>query len=143
MNDSKIFAAADDRIMFYSGSEVPTSQTEALTGDEEIRSIFYNESHVGVVFVNNTEEGAYRLQVYDTTGTLETTVFFDIEYVNVLFNDEQITIYGEDEFLLCDMSGNEKFRGNFDNAVRVMIPTAVRSKFLLVTKNAIETMELK
>ncbi len=143
MNDSKIFAAADDRIMFYSGSEVPTSQTEALTGDEEIRSVYYNESHVGVVFVNNTEEGAYRLQVYGSTGELETTVYFNLEYVDVLFNDEQITIYGENEFLLCDMNGNVKYEGNFDNAVRVMIPTAVRSKFLLVTRNAIETMELK
>ncbi|WP_035769388.1 DUF5711 family protein [Butyrivibrio sp. NC2002] len=143
MNDSKIFAAADDRIMFFSGSEVPTSQTEAMTGEEEIRSVFYNDSHVGVVFVNNTEEGAYRLQVYGNTGTLETTVYFDLEYVDILFNDDQITIYGEDEFLLCDMNGNVKFGGNFDNAVRVMIPTGIRSKFLLVTRNSIETMELK
>ncbi len=143
MNDSKIFAAADDRIMFFSGSEVPTSQTEALTGDEEIRSVFYNESYVGVVYVNNTDEGAYRLQVYGSTGNLQTTIFFNIEYVDVLFDNDQIMIYGEDEFLLCDMSGNEKYKSSFDNAVRVLIPTAVRSKFIMVTRNAIETMELK
>ena len=143
MNDSKIFAAADDRIMFYSGSEVPTSQTEALTGNEEIRSVFYNESYVGVVYVNNTDEGAYRLQVYGNTGNLQTTIYFNIEYVDVLFDNDQIMIYGEDDFLLCDMSGNEKYKSSFDNAVRVLIPTAVRSKFIMVTRNAIETMELK
>lgn len=143
MNDSKIFAAADDRIMFYSGREVPTSQTEALTGNEEIRSVFYNESYVGVVYVNNTDEGAYRLQVYGNTGNLQTTIYFNIEYVDVLFDNDQIMIYGEDDFLLCDMSGNEKYKSSFDNAVRVLIPTAVRSKFIMVTRNAIETMELK
>ena len=142
MNDSKIFAAADDRIMFFSGSEVPTSQTEAMTGDEEIRSIYYNESYVGVVFINNTADGAYRLQVYNAQGSFITTIYFDIEYVDVFFDNDQIGIYGQNEFLLCDMNGVEKFKGSFDNAVRVMIPTNVRSKFLLVTENAIETLEL-
>ncbi len=142
MNDSKIFAAADDRIMFFSGSEVPTSQTEAMTGEEEIRSIFYNETYVGVVFVNNTADGAYRLQVYNNQGNLVTTVYFDVEYMDVFFDNDQIGIYGQNEFLLCDMNGEEKFKGSFDSAVRVMIPTSVRSKFLLVTENTIETMEL-
>ncbi len=142
MNDSKIFAAADDRIMFFAGSEVPTSQTEAMTGDEEIKSIYYNENYVGVVFVNNTADGAYRLQVYNTQGSLVTTIYFDIEYMDVFFDNEQIGIYGQSEFLLCDMSGSEKFKGSFDSSVRVMIPTSVRSRFLLVTENTIETMEL-
>jgi hypothetical protein len=142
MNDSKIFAAADDRIMFFSGNEVPTSQTEAMTGDEEIKSVFYNESYVGVVFINNTSEGAYRLQVYNTQGSLVTKIFFNIEYVDVFFDNEQIGIYGESEFLLCDMNGVEKFKGKFDRAVKVMIPTNVRSKFLLVTDGSIDTLEL-
>ncbi len=142
MNDSKIFAAADDRIMFFSGSEVPTSQTEAMTGDEEIRSIYYNESYVGVVFVNNTAEGAYRLQIYNTQGSLITTVYFNIEYMDIFFENDQIGIYGQSEFLLCDMNGNEKFKGTFDSSVRVMIPTSVRNRFLLVTGSSIETMEL-
>ena len=142
MNDSKIFAAADDRIMFFGGNEVPTSQTEAMTGEEEIRSIFYNESYVGVVFVNNTADGAYRLQVYNTQGNLETTIFFDLEYVDVFFDNDQIGIYGQNEFMLCDMKGAEKFSGTFSNAVRVMIPTNIRSKFILVTENSIDTMEL-
>ena len=142
MNDSKIFAAADDRIMFFSGNEVPTSQTEALTGEEEIRSIYYSDSYVGVVFVNNTADGAYRLQVYNTQGSLVTTVYFDIEYVDVFFDNDQIGIYGQNDFLLCDMNGNEKFSDSFDRSVKVMIPTGVRSKFLLVTESSIETLEL-
>ncbi|WP_029323392.1 DUF5711 family protein [Butyrivibrio sp. AE3004] len=143
MNDSKTFAVADDRIMFFSGKEVPTSQTESLTGEEEIRSVFFNDSHVGVVFVNNTEEGAYRLQIYDETGNLETTIFFDTEYADVLFESGQILVYGDGEYILYDMKGNEKFRGSFDRAVKVMIPTNVRSKFILVTENSIDTLELK
>ncbi len=142
MNDSKIFAAADDRIMFFSGKEVPISQTEAMTGNEEIRSIFYSDSYVGVVFINNSEEGAYRLQVYNPQGSLVSKIFFDIEYVDIFFDNEQIGIYGQNEFLLCDMNGNEKYRGTFERAVRVMVPTAVRRRFLLVTESSIETLEL-
>ncbi|WP_049946259.1 DUF5711 family protein [Butyrivibrio sp. WCD2001] len=143
MNNSKIFAVADDRIMFFAGKEIPTSQTESLTGDEEIRSVFYSESHVGIVFMNNTDQGAYRLQIYGETGALETTIYFDTEYVDVLFENDQIVVYGENEYILYDMKGTEKFRAGFDRAVKVMIPTTVRSKFLLVTEKAIETLELK
>ncbi len=143
MNDSKIFAVADDRIMFYSGKEVPTSQTESLTGDEEIKSVFYNDTHVGIVFVNNTEEGAYRLQIYGETGNLDTTIYFDTEYVDVLFDNGQIVVYGENEYILYDMKGTEKYRGTFDRAVKVMVPTNVRSKFLLVTEKSLDTLELK
>ncbi len=143
MNDSKIFAVADDRLMFFSGKEVPTSQTESLTGDEEIKSVFYSDNYVGVVFVNNTDEGAYRLQIYGETGNLDTTIYFDTEYVDVLFDNGQIIVYGEDEYILYDMKGTEKFRGTFDHAVKVMVPTNVRSKFLLVTERSLDTLELK
>ncbi|WP_026664683.1 DUF5711 family protein [Butyrivibrio sp. FC2001] len=143
MNDSKIFAVADDRLMFFSGKEVPTSQTESLTGDEEIKSVFYSDNYVGVVFVNNTDEGAYRLQIYGETGNLDTTIYFDTEYVDVLFDNGQIIVYGEDEYILYDMKGTEKFRGTFDRAVKVMVPTNVRSKFLLVTERSLDTLELK
>ncbi len=143
MNNSKIFAVADDRLMFFSGKEVPTSQTESLTGNEEIRSVFYNESYVGIIFTNNTDQGAYRLQIYGETGALETTIYFDTEYVDVLFDNNQIVVYGENEYIFYDMKGTEKFRSTFDRAVKVMIPTSVRSKFLLVTEKAIETLELK
>nr|MCR5100095.1 DUF5711 family protein [Butyrivibrio sp.] len=49
INASTAVAVSDDRIMFYTGTEKPTSQIENLIGDEEIRSVFFSENYVGIV----------------------------------------------------------------------------------------------
>ncbi|WP_026651596.1 DUF5711 family protein [Butyrivibrio proteoclasticus] len=143
MNGSAAFAVSDDRIMFYSGNQKPVSKSESFTGSEEVRSVYFNESYVGLVFPNSTEDGAYRLQVYDTAGNLTLTSYFDIEYSEIIFNNKQIIIYNEDECIIQDMTGHVKFHGEFTTPVRTMIPTAVRSKFMLVTPSNLQTMTLK
>ncbi len=143
MNSSSSFAVSDDRMMFYSGDQKPVSQAEILTGDEEIRSIYFNDSYVGAVYPNSTSDGAYKLKVYNSQGAEVLTTFFDIEYSEVVFNDKQIIIYNEDECIIEDMNGHIKYQGAFENPVRILVPTSVRSKFTLVTTDSVQTMNLK
>ena len=143
MNASSAFAMSDDRIMFYTGDQKPVSQAENLLGDEEVRSVYFNETYVGLVFANSTSEGEYRLQVYDASGNKILTTFFDIPYTEIFFNGKDIVIYNEDECIIKDMSGHDKYTGGFDVPVRAMIPTNLRSRYTLVTSNNIETMNLK
>ncbi len=143
MNANSAFAISDDRIMFYTGDQKPVSQAENLMGEEEIRSVYFNDSCVGLVFANSTDDGDYRLQVYDTTGNKILTTYFDIAYTEILFNAKDIVIYNEDECIIKDMSGHDKYVGEFTVPVRAMIPTNIRSKYTLVTSNYIETMSLK
>ena len=143
MSDKASFALTDKRIMFYAGSEVPTSQTESFTGEEEVRSVFYNEQYVGLVFAGGADGEAYRLQLYDSTGKLVLTRPFDIDYSGMFFDNDQITIYNENEFLISDLSGNDKYAGVFQEGVRTMIPTSIRSRYILVTASEIQTMELR
>jgi hypothetical protein len=143
MNSSTAFAVSDDRIMFYTGDQKPVSQAENLLGGEEVRSVYFNEDYVGLVFSNNTDEGNYRLQVYNSQGNLVLKTFFDMGYSEILFSDKQVIIYNEDECLIRDMSGHDKYSGTFEDPVRAMIPTNIRSKYILVTAKSIETMNLK
>lgn len=143
MNESTAFAISDDRIMFYAGDQKPVSKAEHLLGGEEVRSVYYNDSYLGLVFVNNTEDGKYRLQVYNTAGEQVLTTYFDIVYSDIIFNNKQIIIYNEDECVIKDMSGHNKYEGSFSDPIKVMIPTNVRSRFTLVTSRNIMTMNLK
>ena len=143
MNSSSAFAVSDDRIMFYTGDQKPVSKSESLMGDEQVRAVYYNDSYVGLVFMNGTEDGDYRLQVYNGQGDLVLTTYFDIAYSDIIFNDNQIIIYNEDECVIKDMSGHDKYMGSFEEPVKVMIPTKVRSKFTLVTSKNVMTMALK
>jgi hypothetical protein len=83
MNSSSAFAVSDDRIMFYSGEEKPVSLSESFTGTEQVRSVYFNDSYVGLVFSNSTEDGTYRLQVYSASGELVLTSYFDIDYSEI------------------------------------------------------------
>ncbi len=143
MNGSTAFALSDDRIMFFTGDQKPVSRSESLMGGEEIRSVYYDDSHVGLVFMNNTDDGEYRLQVYNTAGELVLTTYFDIVYSDIIFEDKQIVIYNEDECIIKDMSGRDKYVGSFTEPVKAMIPTSIRSKFTIVTSKSIATMNLK
>ena len=143
MNGNTAFALSDDRIMFYTGDQKPVSRSESLMGDEEVRAVYYNDSYVGLVFMDSSEEGDYRLQVYNTQGEKVLTTYFDIVYSDIIFNDKQIIIYNEDECIIKDMSGHDKYVGTFTDPVKVMIPTSVRSRFTLVTAKNVMTMNLK
>ncbi|WP_026518440.1 DUF5711 family protein [Butyrivibrio sp. MC2021] len=143
MNADSAFAVSDDRIMFYKGDQKPVSQAESLIGGEQVRSVYYNESYVGLVFANNTDEGAYRLQVYNTQGTLVLTSYFDLHYSDILFDEKQIVIYNDDECIIQDVTGHIKYQGSFTTPVRLMIPTGIKSRYTLVTSLNIQTMNLK
>jgi hypothetical protein len=143
MNSNTAFAISDDRIMFYTGDQKPVSQAENLLGGEEVRSVYFSEDYVGLVFSNNTDEGNYRLQVYNTSGDMVMKTCFDMGYTEIIFNNKQVTIYNEDECLIKDMAGHDKYSGSFEIPVRAMIPTNLRNRFILVTSNNIETMNLK
>ena len=143
MNGNTAFALSDDRIMFYTGDQKPVSRSESLMGDEEVRAVYYNDSYVGLVFMNSTDDGDYRLQVYNTQGEQVLTTYFDIVYSDIIFNNKQIIIYNEDECIIKDMAGHDKYVGTFTDPVKVMIPTGVRSKFTLVTAKNVMTMNLK
>ena len=143
MNAGAAFAVSDDRIMFYSGDQKPVSQAEIFTGDEEIRSIYFNDTYMGVVFPNSTSDGKYRLDVYNDHGGSVLSTYFDMEFTEIIFNNKQIIIYNEDDCLIEDMNGNVKYQGSFETPVRTMVPTNIRSKFTLVTANNVQTMNLK
>jgi hypothetical protein len=143
MNGSSAFAVSDDRIMFYTGDQKPVSQAENLIVDEEIRSVYYSDSYVGLVFANSTEEGAFRLQVYNTSGALVQTSYFDFDYSDIIFDDRQIVIYNDNQCVIQDVSGHVKYQGTFESPVRVVIPTGTRNKYTLVTNIKIESMLLK
>ena len=143
MNSGAAFAVSDDRIMFYAGEEKPMSQSESFTGNEEIRSVYFDDSYVGLVFANSTTDGAYRLQVYNTSGDMTLTTYFDIDYSEVVFNNKQIIIYNEDECVIKDMNGRDKYSGTFEEPVRTMVPTNLRNKFILVTADSVDTYTLK
>ncbi|MDE7285661.1 MAG: hypothetical protein K2N55_02280 [Lachnospiraceae bacterium] len=142
MDNDSAFAVSDDRIVFFQGTEKPLNIASNLL-EEEVQSIYYNENYVGLVFINQSGESAYRLDVYNASGSRIHSQFFDIEYTDIVFHKDQIIIYNDLECQICNIKGVDKFAGSFEKSTSLVIPTSSVYKFVTVTSDSIETIELK
>ena len=142
MNNSAAFAVSDDRIVFFEGGEKPANKATALL-DEEVQGIYYNEDYVGLVFHNQTGESAYRLDVYNTAGTKIHSQLFDMEYTDIIFSRDQVIIYNDMDCKICNMSGVDKFTGTFEKPSSLLVPTSSNYKYVSVTSNSVDVIELK
>lgn len=142
MNDSTAFAVGDGRLMIYTGAQKPVSAAEHLY-DREVQSVFYSDQYVGLVFISDKEDSRYRLDVYNAKAEKEGSYYFDVEYTDIFFEEDCFTIYNETECVITTLEGMEKYNGYFSKAVNLMLPTGTAYKYLLVTDNSIDTIQLK
>ena len=142
MNSETAFAVGDGRLMIYTGSQKPAPILEKLF-DEEVQSVFYNEDYVGLVFRSDNSDYLYRLDVYDTSGDRAGSYYFSLEYTDLFFGQDNFVVYNETECLIMTLNEIEKFHGSFSKTVRLMIPAAGAYRYVLVTDNSIDTIQLR
>ncbi len=142
MDNQTVFAVSDDRIMFYGGAQKPVSVAEKLLGDD-IQSVYYGDEYIGLVFNSTESSNRYRLEVYHKSGELTQQIEFDMEYLDILFHDDQIIIYNETECCIYNTNGVQKYAGNFEKSARILIPLGSAYHYMIVTPDTIDTIELK
>lgn len=142
LNDDTAFAVGDNRLTIYSGDRVP-AEKEGHLYDREIRSVFYDDRYIGLVFLSDNNENRYQLKVYDTISFEVKDFYFDIDYTDIFFGKDNFVIYNDAECQIMTMGGIEKYRGSFSESVRLMIPVGNTYKYLLVTEDSVETIQLK
>ena len=142
MDNDSAFAVSDDRIVFFSGGERPMNVASNLL-DEKIQRVYYNKDYVGLVFMNQNGESAYRLDVYNSNGNKVNSRLFDIEYTDIVFHKDQVIIYNNMECQICSIKGADKFVGTFEKNISLVIPTNSVYKYVTVTSDSIDMIELK
>ena len=142
MGNDTVFAVPDNRIMFLKGKQTPESLSENMIS-EEIQSVFYNESHVGLVLYNTAADTKYRIEIYDTNAKKVSELAFDMEYKEILFDSLGIIIYNDSECLIYDWDDRLKYQGLFGDKITCFVPGGSISKHTLVTDNTIQSIELQ
>jgi len=142
IDNRSVFAVSDERIMFYGGAQKPVSVAEALIS-EEVRGVYYGSEYIGLVFNSTQSSNRYRLDVYHKSGTFQRSIEFDIEYTDILFHEDQIIIHNESECCIYNNNGVQKYDGNFNKTALVMIPLSGNYRYMVVTPDSIDTIELK
>lgn len=142
LDDKTMFAVSDDRIMFFGGAQKPINIAESLL-NEDVQQVFYGKEYVGLVFMSTDSSSRYRLDVYNKSGQLSRSIDFDMEYSDIVFHEDQIIIYNESECRIYNMNGVEKYAGYFEKAVSALMPSSSSYKYILITADSIDTIELK
>ncbi len=142
VGDSKAVAVADNRLMIYSGDEIPTSSGEVLVQDE-INAVYYGEEYVALVHNNTEGEERYRIDVYNGNGKCTDSILYDAEYSDIVFHDGRVIVYGSEHCLIHNVNGIDKFNEDFGPGVLAVMPTNVSNRFVIVTNSSIDTIELK
>ena len=142
LDDDTAFTVGDNRLTIYTGAHIPEEEAGHLY-DREIRSVFYGEKYIGLVFLSDNNENRYQLKVYDTESGRVSDFYFDLDYTDIFFGKDNFVIYNETQCQILTMSGTEKFHGDFSKAVRLMAPVGNTYKYLLMTDDSIDTIQLK
>lgn len=140
MDNDTSFAVADNRLIIYTGDQRPKSAADVLL-DEEIQSVFYNETSIGLVFLDTTGAGKYRLDIYNTSGLVETSFYFDMDYKDIVLWKDTIIIYNETQCILANTNGVERFQGEFEKPYLLFSPVK-RNRYLAVSKESIDLIEM-
>lgn len=142
MDNETMFAVGDNRLMIYKGSQKPVTQAEYLY-DKDIQSVFYSDKYVGLVFLSDDSDARYIMDVYNSKAEKVGSYSFDTDYNDIIFGQDTFTAYNETDCLVMTLEGTEKYNGHFSKSVDLLIPTGSAYKYLLITENSIDTIQLK
>ncbi len=141
MNNSTAFAVGDESLMFYSGNQKP-EMGAVYYFSYPIKSVYHNENYVGLVFENESGEDRYRIEIYNKAGNLVRKQDFNVDYTDIVFDEETCIIYNEASCYIFTMDGREKFSGDFEKNVDMMIPGNGAYRYVLITQDALEIIKL-
>lgn len=140
-NDAAV-AVGDDRLIFYEGKQKPVVKKE-IAIDREIRSVFYNDNYVGLVFEQENEETPFCMEVYDIRGSKVRNIDFSMEYEKIEFlGNDEICIRNNLECSIYTLRGTKRFHYNFEKDLCKVIHTRGR-QYLFLMSGTTERVKLK
>lgn len=142
MSDGTAYAVGDDRLVFYGGTQIP-EVTNIHLYEEEVQAVYNNENYVGLVFRDSSTGAQHKLQVYRNSGEKVGDYLFDIDFEHLFFGQESFAVYSERECLIRTLGGVDKYQGEFSKSVKVMIPQGNSYRYLILTNDSIDTIQLK
>lgn len=135
-------AVGDNQLIFYEGSQRP-DEKEKIAIDREIRSIFYNEHYIGLVFKNENKEEPFCAEIYSQQGAKVRSFDFSTEYEEIEFlQNDDICIRNNLECSIYTLRGIQRFHYNFDKNIYKVIHIGGRQYIFLMSETT-EKVKLK
>lgn len=144
MDDTYSFALSTEGISFFSSRNLASPELiRQVAITDEIQSVFYNESYVGVITNNTMGEMRYRMEVYGKDGEKATEFYFDEDYKSVSIDGKMIFVLSSNKGRILHVSGVQKFYGDLDFPVVYMKKGPVPGEFLMAGPSNLKAVRLR
>ena len=132
----------DNGVEVYRMQETPGDPIFIKAFEQEIQSIFYNESYIGFVLSNEEGSERYRMEVYDLSGNMVLTETMNDNYKDIMVSDDEVIYYDDLNVVITKLNGIEKFRYKFSTNIDFFLPGGNSQRYLMATDSEIITIKL-
>ena len=119
------------------------SEGKTLEFDDEIRSIFCEDGRIGFIFKNNDGDGAYRMEIYDTGGSKNAEVRFDLDYSRIRVGNGSIVLSDSSNALIYNYSGNLVFDGEIQNGIYDLLRARATDTYWLANTDGLSLISIR
>lgn len=138
-DNSNAFGFAPGRLALYSGEHKPVSINDQFLSDE-VMAVYNSDKNICVIFKNSTGEERYRIETYDMKGSLMSSVKFDFDFSGVSFGSNSYMLYGDKSIYIGTFEGEQRYSGEYDKPIYLMLSTSNPSKFVIVTEDTVDNV---
>ncbi len=143
VEEDTMLAFANTGAYVFEGDSDP-HESAFVEAEDEIQSIFYDDSYFGLVYVDATEDPGRRIVVYDTNGRQCASITTDYFYDSISFlKDHEICLLNEDRCDIYTLNGRLKVACEPDEALKAVFRRSGYQNYLILTDNATERVRMR
>ncbi len=142
VSESRLLAFADNGVYTFTGSGSP-AEGSCLSTEEEIQSIFYDDSYFGLVYSDATKDAGRVIKVYDTSCKEQVSIETEFSYDSIGFLDNhELCLLSSSECSLFTLGGLEKFSYEFEEEIIGFFHAGGFRNYVVLKENSTERIRL-
>lgn len=141
LDETYAVAFREDGFSVYKGKQIPEEECSVEVSDE-IVSVFYDKSSVGLILRNINSEQPYRMELYNLKGKLKWSVEMDQLYDEIKVSKNQILLYNNTGFAVYSMKGVCRYQGAMKEGTLKNFFKIAHNRYMAVLEGGIETIKL-
>ncbi|MBO5372824.1 MAG: hypothetical protein J6A75_08895 [Lachnospiraceae bacterium] len=143
VTNERMLAFGDSRIVIFEGTQKP-EETAKLELKKEVKSLFFDEEYIGLVYGNSEEGNSHKMHIYDMTGKLRLEKSFKMAYQNIEFlKNHEICIIEDNSCILYTLRGVKKFTHTFDAGIHKILSGQTSQSYTFILSDVMEKVKLK
>lgn len=148
IGDDRLAAVSDKKLLFIEGNRKP-KEKKAIKYDSRLRTFFYDEKYIGMIFDNSSsnekeKNDVYCMKIYDKRGSLVKEKTFTRTYRKAEFLDNhEICLLNDNECSIFTLRGVEKYHESLDKKVYRILPGSSSSKYIFILEGETAQVKLK